>query len=269
MEPEEVDGQGTETGEETEIVAPEETQGGEESKLNPAWSGLLEKVPSQLHSQVTPYLEEWDKNYQRDVQKVHSQYEPLKPYLDRKPEEIDYALQLMQAIETDPAHVAKALAEYAGISLAEAKEVVAEQGQQNNETDDELMSNPRFKEMYDMTQAMAQLLVQQQKTAQEEQMDKELDNELKTLKDEHGEFDVDWVLTKALANPDVPLETHVKAFHEFEKSVLEKNARKPGPKVLKPGGSAPDNQTDVSKLSPSDRRALIAQQLQQVANQSH
>lgn len=267
MEPEEIEetGQGEETGIEEELVAPE--TGGEESSINPAWNDLLGVVPSQLHSQVTPYLSQWDKNYQEGINKVHSQYEHLKPYADRKPEELDYALQVMQAIESDPKAVAKALAEYSGLTIKEAEEAVREQGQFDETEEDELLQHPKFKEMYEMTQAMAQLLVQQNQSKLDADMDAELDAELKSLAKEHGEFDVDWVLTKALAQPDKDLAVHVQAYREHEKSILEK-ARKPGPKVLKPGGSAPNNQTDVKTLDAAGRRALIAKSLEQAAQQS-
>lgn len=265
---EEIDGQGTETEEEETAVA-QETGGGEEVSLNPAWNELLERVPSQIHSQVTPILKQWDQNYQKSLQEVHSKYDPYKDFLEQKPEDLSYALQVMKAIEDDPAQVAKALAEYAGIPLAEAKEAVkdSEQGQFSETEEDELLNHPKFKELNTMVTQMAQLLVQQnqEKSAQEE--DKALEAELSALEKEHGEFDPEWVLVKAAARPEIPLAEHVKAFKEHEKSILEK-ARKPGPKVMKSGGSAPDNQTDVSKLSPAERRALIAKSLENAAREA-
>src|SRR6266496_4647872 len=114
MDPEET-GQDTGTEEVEGTVAPE--TGGSDS-INPAWNDLLEVVPSQLHSLVTPYLQKWDKNYQEGINKVHSQYEPYKSYIDNEiqPGQIDYALQLMQAIESRPAEVIKALQEWSGTS---------------------------------------------------------------------------------------------------------------------------------------------------------
>lgn len=263
-ENEEVSGQGEETGEIEETVA-QESGGGD--SINPAWNDLLSKVPSQLHSQVTPYLSQWDKNYQEGLQKVHSEYEPYKKFTEHQPEELDYALSIMKAIEENPQEVAKALAEYSGLSLAEAKEVVKEQGQFDETEENELLNHPQFVEMKSMVEAMAQLLVQQNQAKLDAEMDAQLETELKELSKEHGEFDVDWVLTKALAKPEVDLAEHVKAYREHEKSVLEK-ARKPGPKVLKGGGSAPDNQTDITKLDDKGRRELIAKTLQQAAQQS-
>lgn len=266
---EELEGQGTETGEENESVAQETTEEstGGGNKLNPAWEGLLGVVPSQLHSQVTPFLSQWDKNYQEGLQKVHSQYEPYKPYLEQyKPEDIDYALKVIGAIENDPASVAKALQEYAGQGKEE-ETPSEQQGQVNeNEEDDPILNHPKFKEVSQMVEAMAQLLVQQGQSQKEIEEDKALAAELTSLKTELGEFEEEWVLARAAANPDIPLEEHVKAYLDHEKKILEK-ARKPGPKVLNGGGRAPDNQLDVKSLPDKDRRALIVQQLAAAAQQ--
>jgi hypothetical protein len=265
MDPEEVEGQdtGTENNDIPVAEPAEPAEGGD--GINPAWNDLLAVVPSQLHSQVTPFLKDWDKNYQEGINKVHSQYEPYKNLVENKvkPEDIDYALQLAQAIETDPTEVAKKLAEFTGLSLAEAKQEIKDADEQGqfDETDSEFLKHPKVVEMQTMLQTMAQLLVQQNADEQAKAEDAALAKELEDLKEAHGEFDVDWVITKALAFPETPLEDLVTAYKEHEKGILEK-ARKPGPKVMKSGGSAPDNQLDVKTLDDKGRRDTITKILE-------
>ncbi len=265
MDPEET-GQDTGTEEVEGTVAPE--TGGSDS-INPAWNDLLEVVPSQLHSLVTPYLQKWDKNYQEGINKVHSQYEPYKSYIDNEiqPGQIDYALQLMQAIESRPAEVIKALQEWSGTSVEEPP-TTEQQGQSGDtEIPAEWLNHPEFKRMQDMVDQMAQLMVQQNQASQVNQEDAALEAELEKLHKEHGDFDEEWVLTRAANNPNISFDKHVTAYKEFVNGIIA-NTRKPGPKVLSAGGVAPDSQVDTKTLDSKGRRDLVAQMLAAAAQQS-
>lgn len=258
------EGTGQDTGGE-QVVGSEPEQG---SGLNPAWNDLLEVVPSQLHSQVTPHLEKWDRNYQESLNKVHSQYDPYQPYVDNNiaPDQINYALQLMQAIEARPAEVIKALQEYAGLTKQEATQVQAEQqGQVDAETEvPDFINHPEFQKMNKMVETMAQLLVQRNLTEQQSQEDQQLSAELEALHQSKGEFDEEWVLTRALNHPNESLEKHVDAYKEFVNGIIS-NTRKPGPRILSAGGIAPNNQLDPKTLDDKERRGLVAQMLQAAA----
>lgn len=269
MEDEIVEGQGSESEVENSPVAPEQEvnpeQGGGNG-INPAWNELLESVPSSLHSQITPHLQKWDQNYQSGIQKVHSQYEPFKPFLEKEipVDKLQYGLQLMQAIEERPGEVMEALKRAMGVDdEVEPEGSDEEQGQDPSD----IRNHPEFKKVSEMVETMAQILVQQQQTAQQSQEDQALSKELDDLHKAHGDFDEEWVLTKALAKPDVPLEKHVAAYQEWEKGLLAKQ-RQPGPKVLGAGGGAPNSQVEVSKLGDKERRGLIAQMLQSASNQN-
>lgn len=252
---------------ETEVSGSNEES--QEVKLNPAWNELLEVVPSQLHSQVLPHLKNWDRNYQQGIDKVHSQYEPYKNYLENKvsPEQIDYAMNVVRAVEERPEEMVKALQAYMGISKSEAEEVVAASegtGEVDTEIPEELFTHPKFQQMEQTLQSVAQYLVQQQQTLANEQEDQKLTKELADLKTAHGEFDEEYVLTKALADPNKPLETHVKEYQSRISEALAAKQRTPGPKVLGNGGSAPDNQITKESLNdPKVRKSMIAQMLSQ------
>src|SRR5216117_1810141 len=75
--------------------SPEQPQGQtEEIAHNPAWDGLLGKLPSQYHQAILEDLKSWDQNYNTGIQKVHSQYEPWKPFIENQvePDEVNNAL---------------------------------------------------------------------------------------------------------------------------------------------------------------------------------
>lgn len=264
-------GQDTGTGTEVPVAAVDNQQQGGDS-LNPAWNELLEVVPSQLHSMVTPHLTKWDQNFQSKVNEVHSQYEPYKTYLDNQiePESINSALQLMDAIEQRPMEVINALQAYAkdrGLIQDEpVKPTIDQQGQvDTSEIPAELFQHPEFVKLQQTVQAMAQLFVQQNQVKQETEESQALETELKQLHDTHGEFDEDWVLTKAFqalqAGQDIPLDKIVKQYKEFETGIATK-LRTPGPKVIGAGGIAPDNQVDMKNLDEKGRRAIVMQMLE-------
>ena len=266
MPEDEIEGQGLEGQEiETPPVA-EGSEGG--SGINPAWNEMLEVLPSSLHSLVTPHLQKWDQNYQQGINKVHSEYEPYKPFLEQKipVDQLNYGLQLMQAIEERPQDVIAALQKAMGVEEPpKANEPnTDEQGQFDENAD--FLNHPEVKRMQEMVQTMAQLFVQQSQTQQEVEEDQKLSAELDQLHASKGDFDEEWVLTKAAIYPDQPLEKFVDAYLEFEKGIIQKQ-RQPGPRVIGAGGGAPNNQVDMKKLDDSGRRQIVAQMLAQAAQQ--
>jgi hypothetical protein len=82
----------------------------ESSKAHPAWDSLLSEIPEAWHSKVTPFLQESDRNYQKQLEK----YTAFKEYVDQgvTPELITGGLNLARAIENNPAEVFTSLRDY-------------------------------------------------------------------------------------------------------------------------------------------------------------
>lgn len=260
MPDEVVDSQGTQQNE------PVAQDGG---GLNPAWNEVLSLVPEELHSQITPHLSKWDKNVQSKINEVHSQYEPYKPYVEKKvaPESINYALELLEAANTKPMEVIKALTDW---SKQTGLWVDEQQGQiDESEIPSEFLEHPKFKQIEQMVQTIAQTLVQQNQSKAEQEENEKLDAELKALESQYEYFDADWILGKALQNPDKSLEEHTKAYQDFVKGLLAKQQQiPPGPVVQGRGGQPPNNQVDVASLDGKGRRNLITQMIKDSLSQS-
>lgn len=262
-------------GQENENPVASETTEQEQPAKNGAWDELLAVVPSQLHSQVTPHLQKWDSNFQKKLNEVQEQYKPYKDFLDNEvaPEQINYSLNLLRAVEERPGEVISAIKEYAkqrGITLEEAAEEISEEGQQpegNENEDDPILSHPKFKEMESQLETLAQILVQQQEAEAQEQEDAELEAELAELKEKHGDFDVEWVLTKAVTTEDPNLETHIAAYREFVNGLIAQQ-RKPGPKVMSGSGSAPNQQIHPRDMDATQRKAYMATLLENAHRES-
>src|SRR5215510_10893077 len=89
-------------------------QGPEATGINPAWNELLSQIPEDKYSEVTPILDKWDKGVQQRFKSVHDQYAPYKPFMDSGigTEDINFALGLLNAVQTEPDKVMKALQEW-------------------------------------------------------------------------------------------------------------------------------------------------------------
>jgi hypothetical protein len=250
---------------------------GTDTGINPAWNELLSELPSSLHNVVTPHLQKWDKNYQEGIGKVHSEYEPWKPFIDNgfTPDQVNYGLQLLDTIQNDPQRVYEALAQHLGVSTQEAQQIVeGQEGQQGLEEQGQnqpidIATHPQFQQMSEMVNTMAQLLVQQNSQNEEIEADEAFDAELKAAHDKHGDFDERYVIMQMLANEEqgMTLDQAVQSYKEFVNGILS-GARKPGPTILSPGGQTPSGQTPPSQLEGKDRRAMVAAMLQSHAQQA-
>lgn len=240
-----------------------------EDALHPGWNEMLESLPDSLHSTVTPFLRQRDKTYQDGINKVHSQYADYKPLIDNKVprDRIDYALQIMQAVETRPAEMIKALQAYTGMSEADATKAVKEAseeepGQVETEVPDELFAHPKFQEMEKTVQTVAQYLVSQRQQEEQSAQDKQLADELETLRKDKGEFDEGWVLTYAMAHDDKTLDQCVDAYNQMITAGIEQSRRAPAPKVLGKGGGTVDSQMTPEEMrDPKNRKAVVQQML--------
>lgn len=265
---EELEGQGTET---QGVQGQQPDNSGEGTNINPAWNDLLGVVPSQLHSQVIPHLQQWDKNYQDGMGKVHSEYEPFKayqPFVDNQidPEQLAYGLQILDAVQNRPQEVLEALQSVYG----QQQELEDPQGsdlEQGQEPSVDIFSDPRMQQIQDMVTTMAQHLVQQNNSQSEAQADQELEQEFAQAKEQHGDFDENWVMAQILAGQYESVGEAAQAYQNFVKDVIA-NHNRPGPKVLSAGGQVPNQPVKPGDMSDKDRRATVMQMLQNAANQS-
>ena len=109
---------------ETPVV---ETQAEESPKVHPAHEKLLAELPEAWHAKVTPYLQEQDKYYQKEMEK----FTPFKKYVDEgvSADLIEGGLNLANAINTNPAEVYASLKDYLtsqGMLAEDAKQAAAD-----------------------------------------------------------------------------------------------------------------------------------------------
>jgi len=240
----------------------------QDSGGNPAWQPFLDALPTSLHSQVTPLLEQWDKGVQQRFEAIHEEYAPYKQFKEQSvdPETIGYALNLVNALNENPEQVWKSMGEYYNLTPAQQQQVdnAAQQQQgssDNSWMDDEEYVDPRIARLEEGVQTMAKMLMEEQQAKAQAAEDERLANELSGLKEKYGEYDENYVLGRMLNGDSA--EDAIKGYKEVTERILAENNRPPAPKVLGGGGGGVANTSvNPAKLSEPERRQLAMQMLQ-------
>lgn len=252
MEPEDT-GQGFDSG---------SAQGDSGTGTNPAWDSLLSQIPEDLHSQVQPVLQDWDKGVQDRFTKVHDEYAPYKPYKEAgiSGEDINLALGLYTAIQERPEEVMAAMKEWQEVDNAGGSSdngASDSQGQQS-QTDFDLTKHPEFQKLNQASQQMAQILLEQRQEEEAKAADAAFDKELQEAKAKHGDFNEELVVAVALQE-DISLEDAIGKLEAYNQSIRK---TPPAPKLLGSGGNFPNsNQVDPTKMNSKDTKDYVAHYL--------
>lgn len=158
----------------------------DEPKVHPAHEKLLAELPEAWHAKVTPYLQEQDKYYQKEMEK----YTPYKEFVEAgvSPDLVRGGLSLASAIESDPTEVYASLQDYlVSQGMLEHEAASVAQGVMEEETGED------FEDLFGdnvspMVQAQLAELRAQQEAANEYIYEQELtratEEEMYALEDE-------------------------------------------------------------------------------------
>lgn len=243
----------------------QEQQGG-----NPAWNDVLSVIPQELHSQVTPHFQKWDKGVQDMVGKVHQEYEPWKPIIKNgDPETVQFAVQLLGALESDPKSVYTAIQQHYKDQLGDLIQPTPGQGQ--GEPNKDLEDKPWLADIAQVKQEnemLAKLYTQQQQMQMNAAADAQLDTELAKAKKDHGEFDEQFVLG-LMANKKMTTDQAVTAWKQSVQSYAEKMGfAGPKPMFLGGGSNIPGSNVDLKKTSDKETKDVVIQMLAAAAQQN-
>jgi hypothetical protein len=242
---------------------------------NPAWNDVLSVLPEQFHSVVTPHFQKWDQSAQSQVEKANNslkEFEGFKPFAEHgiTPDEIEQGLRLMFEINNNPQNVYQALgnAYNFGNSPGAGNAASAEdddEGIDQSTIDPDILN--KLNQHDGLLQAVSQIVLNDAQAKQAATADAELNSELDKLREDHGDYDEDYVLTKMMNG--MSGEDAVGAY----KALVAQFAPKPfAPTLLgnnSGGGSGiPSNAIDPTKLSGPETRNLVAQMLAAAKNQT-
>lgn len=269
-----------------------------QQNINPAWQGILDVLPTELHNLVIPQLKAWDQGVQQKFQEIHSQYEEYKGYEDFiksniDPEYAKAAVHMADLLQRDPAKLASQINETYKLGFVPKDEVekLTQQSLGNDsgdgqgffENEDDILKHPVVKQMYDRLQELDSTVKTQQQLEEEEREAKELEEYLNGLESECKEKNLPFDRTFVLAymSQGIDGEDALKQYHQV--LAVNANTETPNeppsgngeaqPPVVMGGGGVvgagvPDGSVNVGALSKNSLNSTVEQILAQQAQQS-
>lgn len=223
--------------------------------------GILDKIPETDRPIVGKYIKDWDGNVTKQFQKIHEEY---KPYKELGPvEDLLAAREFIQRISDDP------LGFYDDITSA-----LRENGMLGKDDDGQPSGGlpefeglpeqfvTQFKSMEERLNQWEEKFGSFEQEKETERAIAQVDNLLKTLHNDHGDFDEEFVLSK-LANGASP-EDAIKSWNDLIQKVQQ--PKKAAPNLIPGAGAIPNGQVDLSKMNPQEKLKYLAQRIEQAAN---
>lgn len=239
--------------------------------VHPAWQEMLDKIPSGLHPMVTPYLQDWDKNVQKKLSEVQSQYQPFEEFKDQDPAVLKQAIAFWQLAESDPERVFNEMQKFYGFG--------GDQGQQGQEDDgsegdppefdidgDDILQHPKVQELLQNQEMLAEHFLKQQEAEQAAEFERQVDAELATIMEANPQFtEQDQIMVfRIAAASNISLTEAAAEVKGYADSVAQRNATPESPSVMRAGGQVPAVQNvDPRTLDRKQTKDLVAQILTQ------
>lgn len=224
-------------------------------------SGFLKGIPDEDRLVVEKYIKDWDSGVTKKFQSIHDEYKPYKDLGDI--EELETGLQILQALRLDPKAFYQQLTDL--ISSLEEDSEMPEVDPQKIEAPVGTIDPNEFAQLKAAYEYLSTKWSAHEQTQTEQAQIAELDNYMKTLHTEHGDFDDEWVLVR-MANGEDAVEA-IKAWNALIEDRVSSRKGKPAPVVLPGSGSIPGGQVDPSKLDKKDRLAYVTAMLEQAKQQ--
>lgn len=242
----------------SEVTSPEPTQ----PELSQHAQQFLNDVPEEHRAILDTHLRKWDSGFTKYSQ---SMQEKLKPYESLGSlEELRNARELYNQFTNDPASIAEFLVTNGYYNVPapqaqpEAPQIPEEIASYFKPFEEKLSKMDQIERAVSV---MAQQFQSQAQQRQQQEEDAKLEKALASLKSEHGDFDVEYVLTKAQANGG-DLAAAVQAYKQFEQSII--NRGNAAPRVLG-ANSLPQITKSPTEMSLDERKSLMLAKLQSLS----
>lgn len=234
----------------------------EGSGLNPAWSPLLEKLPTSLHPLVTPELSKWDKNFQTKLQEVQSGYKPYEAYKEFVDagvpvDQLQKAQHLYSLLKENPEFIYNQLKDFYGFDAEGQGQSQDEEVFDYSSPDADISQHPKFKELMENQQRMEQFLQSEHQTRQMQEAEQQIEKELASIKASNPDVDELRVIQTAMATGQNLTEA-AKIVAAQDEAVLLRSRQNPPAVMSSHGGIPAPEPTDPRKLNNTDTRNLVA-----------
>lgn len=240
----------------------ENTSSEETTSINPAWKEVLDELPEEFHSRITPKLSKWDNNFQ-EVQQKQAPYKELID-LGVPADDISQALQLRHLWNTNPRGVYEYLSNELQISQGQEKEESKEKEEEEYDISQipDLEKDPRFQQMQGTVKQFEQMIELQRQQEAQETAKREITEQFQQAESKYGELSQpvrEKIAKIAIANRDSDL---VKAAEEyFTQWAPPQRASDSAPSVLGGNSGLPKavKASDLANLDSEERSKRMAE----------
>lgn len=250
-------------------ITPDNTPG-----PNPNWEPVLNLLPENFHSVVTPHFTEWDQAANKRIESIKSQYKDFEPFLEHGigPEDLTAGIRLTNLLNENPQAVYDALAQQLGVQQQTTPEEVESTGEETPE----YTLPPDYAKLQQGVELMAQRMLDAENKQKEAEANAQLDAELKAVEAKHGKLNqnlfMPFLNNAVNNNPKITVAQAADQFVELQNQIIQNaQAAQPyAPNLLgtTSGGGAglPSNEIDPTKLNDTQTKALVVEMLRAAQN---
>jgi hypothetical protein len=259
--------------------------------INPAWNEILNVLPQEFHSLVTPALKKWDQGFHSKLAEVRDEYKDyanFKEFVDNgiDPQFVKNAVYLAEALQNNPGDVLKQINEGYDLGYISPDEAAKLQPSQPNEDEDlfsgdDIFKDPRVKAMKDSLDSIQTTYEQDRAAAEEQRLIEQFEQYITGLEQkceaDNVPFNRDFIT--ALMSQGISGEDALTQFHQLLASQgvnTDTTDEQPPANNEQPppvmggegsvGSGTPDGSISIGSLSKNALNATVEQMLAQQAN---
>lgn len=254
--------------------------GGEQqqSSYNPAWDPFLADLPEFFHTKAKGHFKTWDENYNKldtSYKELQERYSPYEQYLGVDPQQLGYAVNVLNAINSNPKHVHQLLTE----QLKQAGLLDEPQSTPPDPTTLE-EQNPEYKALDDRTRMLDErqrqfdtYIQQQQYDQQVSKFEQDIDKQVQSVVGKYGDVvDLEDLMQRMYVQSQQGQPFNAEAAFNEQKTVFQRiygrqstNGR-PAPRIIPTTGTpAPSSEKRPEDMNEDERKTYF-KQLLDIAN---
>jgi hypothetical protein len=255
------------------------TTGGNEGQaqgdsFNPAWQPFLSDLPEFFHSKAKTHFKTWDENYNKlntEYKGLQDKVKPYEPYFNVDPTNLQYAMNVYKAINSNPKQVHELLTkQLQEMGLLEGPTNSDEQGEIEQQDPAYQEISERQRKLDERQEQIDQYIKQQEYNAEVSKQESLLDNQVKALISKYGEsaVDVEDLLQRMYVQSQQGQEWNAEAAFNEQKTTFQRlyqkqaTTKRPAPNIIPTNGTpAPTQEKKPEEMSEDERKAYFKQLL--------
>lgn len=251
--------------------------GQQQDTINPAWEPVLKDLPEFFHTKAKQHFKQWDDNYNKlntQYQELQGKYRPFEQYSSVDPRHLGYAMNVLQAINSDPMRVHQLLTEQLRkAGMLQDEQSTQPDNQEEQYPDEYRQLDERTRQLDERQRQFDDYIQQQQYDKQVQSFERDIDKQVQAVVQKYGDaVDVEDLLQRMFVQSQRGQNFNAEAAFNEQKAVFQRlygrqsqNPR-PAPKIIPTTGTpAPSGEKRPEEMNEDERKAYF-KQLLDIAN---